>query len=1050
MSNDIRGSKRVESSSSHTKISEKNAHDDEATKRLTRKDGDHKSPTSQGSKDHTEVDKHHDTDKKSAALTAGLSWLSPKKETEPKKNSDKPEKTKEEIERRQHGENFDKYFSILGGKDGKVSKEDLSKIADGDFDEKKYREQLEKQGIKDNDVHKALDEIQDLAEYYTDNRKEFRALDGARDDDKHDGIVSRDDLQSVLRRDRAKDRKEVKVDDKQALQNLDEHFEVFDNTGKGKSDGKIGTKDLEKIAGGNYDRDAARTKLRKQGVPEGEIDKKLTELEASADHLLSSQSQLDDIDGANSKSGKADGVIRHGDVDKSVLEKRSPEEIQKELQPTEKEIKEAKAAYQTFADPEKLAAELKKRPELGQYSSSELLALSQLAQDNPDVQRKLQSKVQNAVDDAEKLSDLPQGLGFQSLLKPNLEDKETLEHINNLVHDQVNSELNGLLKNRSGDKEADLSLERFGAKVEDLAYRYPGLTDQLIEQSGSVLEGHGEAITDVRQDDDSLLSKAGHVVTDGLRSGAGFLGDRIKDVGKIAGKILSAPIKLYGEAAEFVVEQGGKTLGGALDAVGADGVADDVRGASQQLGNVIDKGTKFVAKQEENFTNGLFSGAAGAVEGVAAAVADPVGTVKSIGLLIQDPGKLIDGYKQIIKDQGYAGLAGNLTFEVLSAVATGGGGAAAKISSKLGEIAEIAGEASAIGRIAAKGAELATDFSSLTAKIGELPASAIAKLSEGGEVAQSVVRGLQLPSELKGAALEKIGGLKVFGESSDAIAISKVASKSFDELKTNLEELKKTDGLSGDALKAAEHSEVNKVLEGQLENARKLDKLNIGKELDAPGEILSSSREEILQRLIDDVELDPHTKRTTGRGALADADPNSPVALVNLPAGSDVGRVFSSDARARGNLNAAREALEKEGAESLPKQLGTAGPEGSYFGPAEDISNLSPRLQRRLNSLPNFNKADRGLLIKLERDEIALVSKVGPKLEEFGVHAAGGGRQIQFLDKTKIAESIKNYVREGSSDGVLQLTIGGKNYAIPAIWLGIEPALREPEPSEIS
>jgi hypothetical protein len=1041
MSNEIRGSKRVDTSSSHSKTSESSSKDDKAAKRLASKQEDHKTPRSQSSKDHSEVDQHHDTEKKSAALTAGLGWLSPTKEPETKKSN---EKTKEETDRRQHGENFDKYFSILGGKDGKVSKEDLNKIADGDFDEKKYREQLEKQGIKGNDVHTALDEIQDLAEYYTDNRKEFRALDGANDDGKHDGIVTRDDVERTLRRDRSKDRRAVKLTDEQALKNLDEHFDVFDNTGKGKNDGKIGNQDLEKVANGTYDRDAARTKLRKQGVPEAEINKKLTELEASADKLLESK-QLDDIDSANAKDGKVDGVIRHGDVDQHVLDKRSTEDIQKALQPTEKEIKEAQAAYQNFSDPAKLAAEFKKRPDLAQYNSSELLALSQLAQDDPKVQKQLEGKVQDAVDDAEKLSDLPQGLGFQSLLKPNLDDKQTLDHINKLVHDQLNSDLNGLLKHRSGDSEADLSLERFGAKVEDLALRYPGLTDQLIEQSGSVLQGQGEAITDVRQDDDSLLSKAGHVVTSGLRSGAGFIGDRIKDVGKIAGAVLSAPFKALGEVAEFAAEKGGAALGGALDAVGADGIADEVRGASQQVGNAIDKGTDFVVKQQKNFNDGLFGGAAGAVEGITAAVTDPVGTVKGIGALIKDPSLIIDSYQQIVKEQGFAGLAGNLAFDVLTAVATGGSSGATSITSKLGKVADVVGETSIVARVAAKGVGVVEDISKLTGKIGDLPGTIVTKLSEGGEAAQAVARAIQLPGELKGAALEKLGEratLKAVGESSEALAISKVASKSFEDLKTNLGKLKQ-DGLSGDALKAAEHAEINKVLEGQLENARSLDKLNVGKEFDAPGEVLATGREEILQRLINDVDLDAQTKRTIGRGALADADPNSPLALVNLPAGSEVGRVFSSNARVRENLNTARQALEDGGSERLPKKLGTAGPEGSYFGPAEDIGQLSPRLQRRLNSLPNFNKADRGLLVRLERDELALVSKVGPKLDEFGAHATGGGRQIQFFDKAKIAESIKNHLREGAADGVIELMIAGKTYAIPAILLGIEPALED-------
>ena len=94
---------------------------------------------------HNDVESDNDVEKKSAHLMGGFGWLADDDDQPAAKT---PQETKEETDRRKHGENFDKYFPLLGGKDGKVSKEDLSKVADGDFDEKKYREQLEKQGLK--------------------------------------------------------------------------------------------------------------------------------------------------------------------------------------------------------------------------------------------------------------------------------------------------------------------------------------------------------------------------------------------------------------------------------------------------------------------------------------------------------------------------------------------------------------------------------------------------------------------------------------------------------------------------------------------------------------------------------------------------------------------------------------------------------------------------------------------------------------------------------------------------------------------------------------
>ncbi|MEW6281371.1 MAG: hypothetical protein AB1758_22370, partial [Candidatus Eremiobacterota bacterium] len=591
----------------------------------------------------------------------------------------------------QRSQHLDTYFDVYdnaGGDDldGRTGEEDFERIASGDYDRDEARQRLLDQGVGESEVDAILDEAEETAQYFLDNRDQRDRVDGADDGGDVDGRIGRGDLDEILRDSREDRRDGVDLDDARATDVLERNFAILDNPGGGDTDGKISRDDLEAIASGDFDRDDARQALREAGVPEDELEAQLSEVEAAARYLLDDPDGLyRDLDVANDGDGDVDGDIRRGDVDRYRLEQREEAGEPEAPQPDEQELNEAREAAERWQDPQAVEEELARRPDLADYSPGELLALAQLSQDNPELQQMLQDRVIESVDGAESLQELPEGLGFQSLLAntvvtPPEEGQpdpaaDAREHLGELVQQELDSTLDRYLEDRRGDSEADLGVDRFVADLEDLAVRNPALANELASRAQSTLEANGERIEDVRRADDSWLSQAGHAFTDGIRGFAGFVGDRLRDVGDLAGDVLSAPIRLAGEAGDFVLTQGGRLAGAGLDAVGADGAADFVRDRSAAAGDFVNGASDFVADQQDAFVEGFAEGAAGTVEGLAQVVTDPVGTARGLAAIVQDPSLLLDNYRRILEEDGVAGLAGNLAFEVVATVATGGAGA---------------------------------------------------------------------------------------------------------------------------------------------------------------------------------------------------------------------------------------------------------------------------------------------------------------------------------------------------------------------------------------
>jgi hypothetical protein len=119
----------------------------------------------------------------------------------------------------------------------------------------------------------------------------------------------------------------------QALEDLDQYGDLFDNPGGGRRDGIISTNDLKAFSEGNFNRDAAREQLLDLGVAEADLDTTLDRLTESASYLLKNEDVLDRLDVANDQRGGTDGRISRGDISREVFQRQLEQARNGELPP---------------------------------------------------------------------------------------------------------------------------------------------------------------------------------------------------------------------------------------------------------------------------------------------------------------------------------------------------------------------------------------------------------------------------------------------------------------------------------------------------------------------------------------------------------------------------------------------------------------------------------------------------------------------------------------------------------------------------------------------
>jgi len=143
----------------------------------------------------------------------------------------------------------------------------------------------------------------------------------------------------------------------------------------------------------------------------------------------------------------------------------------------------------------------------------------------------------------------------------------------------------------------------------------------------------------------------------------------------------------------------------------ATGVAESARQTGRDLLTLSSEALEFKQRQERNFGMGVYEWGKGTVDTVVGIARDPVGTARGLGELAQNPvlnpvgglanaaregqspreamaegfrdlraigSGLVDGYKDVYREHGAAGLAGNLAPDVVTAVVSGGTATAAR------------------------------------------------------------------------------------------------------------------------------------------------------------------------------------------------------------------------------------------------------------------------------------------------------------------------------------------------------------------------------------
>lgn len=176
----------------------------------------------------------------------------------------------------------------------------------------------------------------------------------------------------------------------------------------------------------------------------------------------------------------------------------------------------------------------------------------------------------------------------------------------------------------------------------------------------------------------------------------------VKDIGRGAVNLGKGAVNKAKDVGGDVVQAGKSATGKVVE------TAKDV---GKDAVHISKEALEWKSKQEKNFANGVLEWGKGSVDTVVGIVKNPVATAKAVGKLATNPvlnpiggtamaliqGKnpveaykegagqlkdigtgLIDGYKDVYKEHGLAGLAGNIAPDVAIALLSGGSGTAAK------------------------------------------------------------------------------------------------------------------------------------------------------------------------------------------------------------------------------------------------------------------------------------------------------------------------------------------------------------------------------------
>ena len=309
----------------------------------------------------------------------------------------------------------------------------------------------------------------------------------------------------------------------------------------------------------------------------------------------------------------------------------------------------------------------------------------------------------------------------------------------------------GLLRSAPGTAKSPTSSPESMKKLKQHA-----LSGTQTSASGT-MTGVGVSASGVVEDeraDDGFIRQVNHTLTDGVRSvSRGVQNGLTLGVGlqaDVTGGAIEVGGKLVGRAAPEIGHSGADVL----DKVAPDVLGDGVREISDRFADQVERDTEVVGGVVTGLQNGFGRSVTTTVDGltelatnplggamaVAGVVLDPVGTVKAIA---EDPGALIDDYRETFNEHGWAGVAGHVLGDFALTFVTGGGGAAASKGGKLAKVAEGASHGTRAARVGRGAGRFGDELLDIARRQRDVP-SAARRVAERvkGSSAGDVTRGL--------------------------------------------------------------------------------------------------------------------------------------------------------------------------------------------------------------------------------------------------------------------------------------------------------------------
>lgn len=249
--------------------------------------------------------------------------------------------------------------------------------------------------------------------------------------------------------------------------------------------------------------------------------------------------------------------------------------------------------------------------------------------------------------------------------------------------------------------------EQFDHNLVTSVFTAPIEAFEEVVEGGARLVGADGLADNLDRITNQALDGLDVAVSTGVEAVTGLVGQGVRGVSQAVADQFNQPLQLLNTA----VGAGAQGLSGlaatALDAVGADGVAAQVRTVGDELALASDQASELVTHQVDNFFGGFGEAAAGTVEGVGTILTEPGQVITGLGYVATQPELLLESFRPILEEHGVAGIAGAVTFEVLTEVVTGGGIAGAHGAGLVDDVAEAATFADEIAEAATFADEVA-------------------------------------------------------------------------------------------------------------------------------------------------------------------------------------------------------------------------------------------------------------------------------------------------------------------------------------------------------